>query len=142
MIPQIGKLSFLLMLLFLKMIMLKTHKHRSKILLEEMIRPTPTTNVEGDPSQPTNVVRVGDEEEKTNTRPTVSLPRRSGRVSREPDRYLSFKANVPALDANDDDPASQNEAMDDLDKDKWLDAMNLEIESTHSNSVWTLVDAL
>ena len=31
--------------------------------------------------------------------------------------------------------------MVNLDKDKWLEAMNQKIESMHSNSVWTLVDA-
>ncbi|RYE04781.1 MAG: hypothetical protein EOP33_08580, partial [Rickettsiaceae bacterium] len=82
----------------------KSHKPRSKIILEETVRPTPKTNVQGNPSPPTIVVRVGDEEENTNVGPSATLPRRSGRVSREPDRYLGFEANVVALDANDDDP--------------------------------------
>ena len=30
--------------------------------------------------------------------------------------------------------------MDDSDKDKWKDAMNQEMESMHSNSVWELLD--
>ena len=30
--------------------------------------------------------------------------------------------------------------MDDLDKDKWLKAMELEMESMYSNSIWDLVD--
>ena len=30
--------------------------------------------------------------------------------------------------------------MDDFDKDKWQDAMNQEMESMYSNSVWELVD--
>ena len=30
--------------------------------------------------------------------------------------------------------------MDDSDKDKWLDAMNQEMESMYSNSAWKLVD--
>ena len=86
-------------------------------------------------------MRVGYDEENTNVGPSATLPRRSGRVSREPDRYLGFEANVVALDAKDDDPVSFNDAMVDLDKEKWLEAMDLEIESMHSNSVWTLVDA-
>ena len=32
------------------------------------------------------------------------------------------------------------DAMDDSDKDKWQDAMNQEMESMYSNSVWELVD--
>ena len=30
--------------------------------------------------------------------------------------------------------------MDDIDKEEWLKAMNLEMESMYSNSVWELVD--
>ena len=85
-------------------------------------------------------MRVGDEEENTNVGPSATLPRRSGRVSREPNRYLGFEANVVALDASDDDPVSFNDAMVDLDKDKWLESMNQEIKSMHLNSVWTLVE--
>ena len=39
-----------------------------------------------------------------------------------------------------DDPLSYSSAMDDPDKDEWLKAMNLEMESMYSNSVWELVD--
>ena len=84
---------------------------------------------------------MGDEEENTNVGLSATLPRCSGRVSRELDRYLGFEPNVVALDASDDDPPSFNDAMVDLDKDKWLEAKNQEIESMQSNSVWTLVDA-
>ena len=62
-------------------------------------------------------------------------------VSREPDRYIGFEVNVAALDANDDDPVSYKDSMVDSDKDKWLNVMNQEIESMHSNSIWTLIDA-
>ena len=33
-----------------------------------------------------------------------------------------------------------NKMMSDIDSEKWLDAMKLEIDSIHSNQVWTLVD--
>ena len=39
-----------------------------------------------------------------------------------------------------DDPLSYSSVMDDPDKDEWLKAMNLEMESMYSNSVWELVD--
>ena len=39
-----------------------------------------------------------------------------------------------------DDPLSYSNTMDDPDKDEWLKAMNLEMESMYSNSVWELVD--
>ena len=42
---------------------------------------------------------------------------------------------------HDDDPISYNEALEDVDVQEWLKAMNREIEFMYSNSVWTLVEA-
>ena len=39
-----------------------------------------------------------------------------------------------------DDPNIFDEAMSDIDFEKWLDAMKSEIDSMHSNQVWILVD--
>ena len=39
-----------------------------------------------------------------------------------------------------DDPLTFRHAMEDSDKEEWLKAMNLEMESMYSNSVWELVD--
>ena len=39
-----------------------------------------------------------------------------------------------------DDPNTFDEVIFDIDSEKWLDAMKLEIDSIHSNQVWTLVD--
>ena len=41
-----------------------------------------------------------------------------------------------------DDPNTFDETMSDIDFEKWLDAMKSEIDSMHSNQVWTLVDPL
>ena len=41
---------------------------------------------------------------------------------------------------NQNDPLTYRDAMDDSDKDKWQDAINQEMESMYSNSVWELVD--
>ena len=41
---------------------------------------------------------------------------------------------------HDDDPSTFDEAMSDINFEKWLDAMKLEIDSMHSTQVWTLVD--
>ena len=67
----------------------------------------------------------------------VVIPRRSGRIVRQPDR---FEAHVVVPDTNDEDPNSFKEAISDADKEEWLEAMNLEMESMYSNSVWELVD--
>lgn len=39
-------------------------------------------------------------------------------------------------------PKTYNEAMLDIDSRKWLNAIKLEIDSMHSNPVWTLVDPI
>ena len=39
-----------------------------------------------------------------------------------------------------DDPKTYDEAISDIDSEKWLEAIRSEIDSMHSNQVWTLVD--
>ncbi|TYK10608.1 gag/pol protein [Cucumis melo var. makuwa] len=39
-----------------------------------------------------------------------------------------------------EDPLTFKQAMNDVDSDQWIKAMDLEMESMYSNSVWTLVD--
>ncbi|KAA0062682.1 gag/pol protein [Cucumis melo var. makuwa] len=39
-----------------------------------------------------------------------------------------------------DDPLTYKQAMNDVDCDQWIKAMNLKMESMYSNFVWTLVD--
>ena len=65
------------------------------------------------------------------------MPRRSGRLKRPLDCY---EANIVVPDTNDEDPSSYEEAVMDSDKEKWHEAMNQEMESMYSNSVWELVD--
>ena len=108
-------------------------KPRSKVVPEELqcdqIRPRPVT--------------VTRERNKETTDPIkdVIAPRRSGRVSKQPIHYVeASEANIVVTDTSDDDPLSYKHAMDDPDKDKWLTAMEQELESMYSNSVWELVD--
>ena len=68
-------------------------------------------------------------------------PRRSGRVVRQPDRYLGLsEAQIVIPDDGIEDPLTYKQAMNDVDCDQWIKAMDLEMESMYSNSVWTLVD--
>ena len=68
-------------------------------------------------------------------------PRRSMRVVQQPDRYLGVgEAQVVGSSDGVDDPLTYCSAMDDSDKNEWLKAMDLEMESMYSNSVWELVD--
>ncbi len=63
--------------------------------------------------------------------------RRSGRERRPPDHY-----GERIIIANDKlkKPATMEEALASPDKVKWQNAMNMEIESLHSNDVWDLVE--
>ena len=38
------------------------------------------------------------------------------------------------------DPKTYNEAILDVDSEKWMEAMKSEIDSIHSNQIWSLVD--
>ncbi|KAL8157127.1 hypothetical protein AgCh_002003 [Apium graveolens] len=76
--------------------------------------------------------------------PSVEQPiRRTGRVSRQPERYYGLVIeNVNELSIiDDDDPVTYNEAMSSVDSEKWHSAMKSEMESMYTNQVWTLVEA-
>ena len=107
-------------------------KPRSKVILEEMLHgplpPRPTTGVDH-----------GIEETTVPDQVTM-VPRRSGREIRLPSRYRQeIEANV-VTDTNEEDPLTYKDAMVDCDKEQWQEAMNQEMESMYSNSVWELVD--
>ncbi|GJT80046.1 hypothetical protein Tco_1054388 [Tanacetum coccineum] len=66
--------------------------------------------------------------------------RRSERTHRAPDRLcLNVEAEEHSLgDLN--EPTSYKAAMLDSESNKWIDAMNAEIQSMMDNMVWVLVD--
>ena len=67
---------------------------------------------------------------------------RSGREIWKPSRYVLIGESYQAILINhDNDLISYNEALEDVDVQEWLKAMNREMESMYSNSVWTLVEA-
>ena len=67
---------------------------------------------------------------------------RSGRLIRKPARYaLLGETYQVVLDNPDDDPTTYEEALEDVDVQEWKKAMDREIESMGSNSVWSLVEA-
>ena len=60
---------------------------------------------------------------------------------KQPIRYEhEGEVDLIVSNTNQDDPLTYCDAMDDSDKEKWLEAMNQEIESMYSNSVGELVD--
>ncbi|CAL8993231.1 unnamed protein product, partial [Prunus brigantina] len=63
-----------------------------------------------------------------------------------PERYYGFlhenegELNLLSDCKDIEDPLNYNEAMSDIDSQKWLGAMKSEIDSMYTNQVWTLVD--
>ena len=69
------------------------------------------------------------------------MPRRSGRIVREPDRFIFLgEAFEPVSENSESDPTSYEEAMADSDSGHWVKAMKTEMESMDSNQVWELVE--
>ena len=104
----------------------------SCIVLEELVGGTnnePVVQVE----QPQQTVQP-----VTNTAP---VPRRSGRVVRQPDRFMFLGESSDLVSGeHDDDPRTYEEAIQDKDASLWQKAMNSEMESMYSNQVWELVE--
>ncbi|KAA0037569.1 gag/pol protein [Cucumis melo var. makuwa] len=96
---------------------------------------------ENRPSSSTKVVDKTWNIGQTHPSQELGEPRRSGRVVRQPDRYLGLsEAQIIIPDDGIEDPLTFKQAMNDVDCDRWIKAMDLEMESMYSNSVWTLVD--
>ena len=95
-------------------------KHRNKVVLEEMVKELTPTNVPSlstqvDDEIPTLHVQPTqvdlNEESTTVPEQTVTEPRCSGRVSRNPVRYdLDGETNMVVGDTSDDDPLSFKKA--------------------------------
>ena len=67
---------------------------------------------------------------------------RSGRLIPKPARYaLLGETYQVVLDNPNDDPTTYEEALEDVDVKEWKKAMDCELESRGSNSVWSLVEA-
>ena len=82
------------------------------------------------------------QDDVTIPQPLTRSPRRSGRVRKEPERYgflISPYVDVNLIEEN--EPTTYEEAILDVNSDKWLEAMKSEIDSMYANQVWTLVKA-
>nr|GFC09367.1 putative retrotransposon Ty1-copia subclass protein [Tanacetum cinerariifolium] len=71
----------------------------------------------------------------------VEVPiRRSARIPQAPDRY-EFYVDVEEYELGDlNEPPKYKAALSDLESNKWLEAMNTEIQSMKDNEVWVLVE--
>ena len=67
---------------------------------------------------------------------SAPVPRRSGRIVREPDIFMFLGEAFEAVFENSEsDPTSYEEAMADSDSSHWVNAMKTEMESMDSNQV-------
>ncbi|GKD73107.1 hypothetical protein Tco_1331389 [Tanacetum coccineum] len=64
----------------------------------------------------------------------------SGRISQAPDRY-GFFVDAEEHELGDlNEPPNYKAALSDSESEKWLDAMNTEIQSMKDNQVWSFID--
>ena len=121
---------------FLEEDYVKNTKPRSRLILEKLSGEGPSVSHEDAIPQPIA--------EETPSEAEPSMPRRSGRVVQQPDRFgmldVDGEAYTVVVDSNDDDPVSYSGAMASSDANLWQGAMDAEIQSMYSNGVWTLVD--
>lgn len=115
---------------------IRDHQPRSKLVLKEISK-----SAIDKPSSSTKVVDKTRKSGQSHPSQQLREPRRSGRVVHQPDRYLGLiETQVVIPDDGIEDPLTYKQAMKDVDRDQWIKAMDLEMESMYFNSVWTLVD--
>ena len=117
--------------IFLEDDYIMNRKPKGRIVLEEVM---------GEPSD-SPAVNSNTEQGNTMTLPSFApVPRRSGRIIREHDRFMFLGEAFEAVSENlESDPTSYEEAMADSDSSHWVKAMKIEMESLDSNQVWELV---
>ncbi len=70
-----------------------------------------------------------------------TIPRHSGRIRNVPERHGYLLEHNEILIIEDDEPTTYQEVLSNVDKEKWLEAINSEMDSIYTNQVWDLVDA-
>ena len=136
--PQENKVFVSTNATFLEEDHIRNHHTRSKLVLEEISKDTTDR-----PSSSTKVVDKTRNIGQTHPSQELEEPRRSGRVVRQPDCYLGLiEAQIIIPDDGIEDPLTYKQAMNDVNCDQWIKVMCREMESMHSNSIWTRVDQL
>ena len=73
--------------------------------------------------------------------PITQVPRRSGWIRQEPERYgfiITDKQDIMII--NHDEPTFYQEAMESPNPDNWLEAMKFEMDFMYENQVWHLTN--
>ena len=98
-------------------------------------------DIQVEPEQPENQIQNDQVDLLVEPQQPVEL-RRSGRTTRKPSRYLLLGESYQAITIDsEEDLINYKEALEDVDAQEWLKAMDREMESMYSNSVWSLVEA-
>ncbi|KAA0031662.1 gag/pol protein [Cucumis melo var. makuwa] len=112
---------------------MRDHKLRSKLVLNEATNEsTRVVDEVGPSSRVDETITSG----QSHLFQSLRMPRRSGRVVSQPNRYLGLtETQVVIPDDGVEDPLSYKQAMNDVDKNQWVKFIDLEMESMYFNSV-------
>ena len=92
-----------------------------------------------EPEQPENKIQNDQEDLPVEPQQPMEL-RRSWRTTRKLSRYLLLGESYQVITIDsEEDPVNYKEALEDVDVQEWLKAMDREMESMYSNSVLSLV---
>ncbi|KAL8534277.1 hypothetical protein ACS0TY_010327 [Phlomoides rotata] len=119
---------------FLEEYYINEHKPNSEIILNKLRGDNGTPSVQEEIPQDTAQRGYSDE-------PLHALPRRSGRVVRQPDRFMFVGESldlIPSDEHDDNDPWTYKEAIQDKDAESWHKSMDSEIESMDAMEVYDL----
>ncbi|WRX12109.1 Integrase [Theobroma cacao] len=122
---------------FLEEEFVRNHKPKSEIVLKEL------SDLSDVRVNSEDVITLSDSRVETETQleHQIVVLRCSGRVVRQPERYMGLGENMIALsNKHEYDPITYKEAINDVDAEEWHKAMKSELDSMDSNKVWTLVD--
>ena len=98
-------------------------------------------DIQVEPEKPENQIQNDQEDLPVEPQQPMEL-RRSGRTTHKPSLYLLLGESYQAITINsEEDPVNYKEALEYVDAQEWLKAMNREMESMYSTSVWSLVES-
>jgi hypothetical protein len=113
-------------------------KPRSRTVLKQMsdILDQPSSIIRDD------VIVLDTPQDTINETNNTPMSHRSGRIIRPPSRFTFLGEAYEAIpEINESDLKTYEEAINDIDADHWLKAMDSELGSMYSNKVWELVVA-
>ena len=109
----------------------RNHQPCSKLVLSEISKEAT--------DKTTRVVNGARTSGQSHSSQELRMPRCSGSVITQPHRYLGLaETQVIIPDDDVEDPLTYKQVINEEDRDQWIKAMNLEMESMYFNSVWEL----